>query len=74
MMLLYSAYNTRANILFAVCKLAKAWSAVAKPTISGSLAIYKDAHMMPSNSAQTTLTMAWIYTTSSNYPFYPHDW
>ena len=57
-MLLSLAYNTHANILFAVFKFAKAWIFLAKPTsvlLSGSEASYNNAHAMPSNSTQTPL-------------------
>ena len=54
--LLYLAYNTRADILFAVCKLAKHASVLETLTFvpsNGSLAISDAAHTMLSNSTQT---------------------
>ena len=69
--LLYLAYNTRADILFAVCKLAKACICPGETDFRALIwliAIYDDAHTMPSSSTQTLLPiLSTMYAANTAY-------
>ena len=69
--LLYLAFNTCADILFAVCKLAKAWICPGKANFRALIWLMGTnnvAHTMPSNSTQTPLpTLSTTYAANTAY-------